>query len=204
MNVDSPKEEPMHRMTFRRSATLLFAAALIAVASVLVPATIASATSGPNAQLVSQNRVYGGGQFTTSPEAGSLRNFAIDAHANGATAYGDIEYASPFFWEHEQVTCLKVVGNSATVGAIITQADRPGAIHGLVLWVVQDNGNPLSSTPDAATFQENGPDPGLAGGWPNAGFPYVCPSPDTATSFFGLSYMPLNAGDFVVQNAASS
>ncbi len=44
-----------------------FAAALLAVVAVLVPATIASATGGPNAQLVSQNSVYGGGQYTVSP-----------------------------------------------------------------------------------------------------------------------------------------
>ena len=180
-----------------------FAAASIAVIALLVAATLASATSGPNAQLVTHNRVYGGGQFTVSPEAGSLRNLAIDAHAQGATAYGDIEYASPFHWQHEQVTCLKVVGNTATVGAVITQADRPEIVGWFVLWVVQDNGNPLSATPDAATFQVPGPDPGLTGGWPNAGFPYVCPSPDTATSFFGLTYLPLNGGDLVVQNAAS-
>lgn len=178
-----------------------FAAAVGAVLAVLGAAAIASATSGPNAQLVSQNRVYGGGQFTVSPEAGSLRNFAIDAHSSGATAYGDIEYASPFHWGHEQVTCLKVVGNTATIGAIITQADRSDLIGWAILWVVRDNGNPLSSTPDAATFQVQGP-VGPAGGWLNPGFPYVCPSPDTATSGFGLNYMPLNAGDFVVQHAA--
>jgi hypothetical protein len=155
------------------------------------------------AQLASQNRVYGGGQFTVSPDQGSVRNFAIDAHANGATAYGDIEYGSPFHAGHEQVTCLKVVGNKATVGAVITQADRPEVTGWFVLWVVQDNGGLLSSTPDAATFQVNGPGTGVANGW-TAGFPYVCPSPDTAASFFALSYMPLNAGDLVVQDATSS
>jgi hypothetical protein len=188
----------MHRSLSR---TLLVVAFCVVAAGATFAAVGSSAT-GPNAQLVSQNRVYGGGQFTVPPEAGSLRNFAIDAHANGAAAYGDIEYASPFHWQHEQVTCLNVVGNQATVGALITQADRPAIIGWAALWVVQDNGNPLSAT-DAATFQVVGP-VGPAGGWPNANFPYVCPSPDTATSFFGLSYMPLNAGDFVVQDATSS
>jgi hypothetical protein len=175
------------------------AAALIAGLAVLMPATIASATSGPNAQLVTQNRVYGGGQFTSSFD-GSVRNFAIDAHAQGGVAYGNIEYGSTLHFGNAQVTCLKVVGNTAAVGAIITEADRPDIIGWAILWVVQDNGNILSATPDAATFQVFGPlgDPD----WP-AGFPYVCPSPDTATSFFGLSYMPLNAGDFVVQDAAT-
>jgi hypothetical protein len=174
-----------------------FAAALLAVLAVLVPATIASATSGPNAQLVTQDRVYGGGQFV-SP--GGERNFALDAHAQGAAAFGNIEYGSSGFHLNTQVTCLKVVGNTATVGGIITDTDLPGSTGWALLWVVQDNGNPLSATPDAATFQVRGPldDPT----W-TVGFPYVCPSPDTATSLFGLSYFPLNAGDFVVQNAAS-
>ena len=176
------------------------AAALIAVAAVTVSATIASATSGPNAQLVSQNRVYGGGQFV-SP--GGVRNFAIDAHAPGGSgaAYGNMEYGSSGFHISTQVTCLKVVGNTATVGGIITDTDLPGSTGWALLWIVQDNGNPISATPDAATFQLRGPldDPD----W-TAGFPYVCPSPNTATSLYGLSYFGLNAGDFVVQNAANS
>src|SRR5690348_8065033 len=98
----------------RRWVALLLGGAAVAAGATF--AAVASSATGPNAQLVSQNRVYGGGQFTTSPEAGSLRNFAIDAHAIGAVAYGDIEYGSPFNWEHEQVTCLNVVGNQATVG----------------------------------------------------------------------------------------
>lgn len=177
------------------------AAALIAVAAVTVSATLASATSGPNAQLVNQDRIYGGGQFTISP--GNVRNFAIDAHAQGGgagAAYGNVEYGSGAFHLNTQVTCLKVVGNKATVGGIITDTDLPGSTGWALIWIVQDNGNPLSATPDAATFQARGPldDPT----W-TPGFPYICPSPDTATSLFGLSYFPLNAGDFVVQDAAT-
>jgi hypothetical protein len=177
------------------------AAALIAGLAVLMPATIASATSGPNAQLVTQDRVYGGGQYTVSP--GSVRNFAIDAHAQGGAAYGNLEFGSGpiLHFGNAQVTCLKVVGNSTTVGGIMTDADPPDFIGWAILWVVQDNGNILSATSDAATLPVIGPlgDPD----W-SAGFPYVCPSPDTSTSHFGLSYFPLNAGDLVVQNAASS
>jgi len=172
---------------------------LVALAAALGVTGLAYSTSDQNAQLVSQNRVYGGGQFTVSP--GDVRNFAIDAHhANGDAAYGDIEYGGGAHWQREQVLCLNVVGSSATVGAVVTNADRPDAIGLLVLWVVQDNGNLLSPTPDAATFQVFGP-AGPAGGWP-VGFPSVCPTPDAATSLFGLSHMPLNAGDFVVQRAA--
>lgn len=180
-----------------RRIALLTVSGLAALAA----AGYAYSSVGPNAQLLQQNRVYGGGQFTVS--AGDVRNFAVDAHANGGTAYGDAEYAGAAHWSHEQVTCLNVVGNKATVGAIVTAADRPATIGLAVLWVVQDNGNPLSATPDAATFQEFGP-VGPEGGWPTPAFPYVCPSPDTAASFFGLNDMSLNAGDFVVQDVASS
>jgi hypothetical protein len=185
------------RPTRLRKIVLFTTSAVAALAA----ASYAYSSGGPNTQLIQQNRVYGGGQFTVS--AGDLRNFALDAHANGATAYGDAEYAGAVHWGHEQVTCLDVRGNRATVGAIITAGDRPSTIGLAVLWVVQDNGNPLSATPDAATLQEVGP-VGPEGGWPTAAFPYVCPSPDAATSFFGLSYMPLNAGDLVVQDFASS
>jgi hypothetical protein len=162
----------------------------------LAVAGFAYSASGPNAQLASQNRVYGGANFTTFD--GSQRNFAVDGHASGQAAFGDVEYASSSHYSHEQVLCLNVGGNKAVVGAVITQADRPETVGLLVLWVVADNGTPISGTPDQATLQVSGPagDPG----WP-AGFPMTCPSPDAATAFFGLQYFPLNGGDVVVQSA---
>jgi hypothetical protein len=196
----------MHGPHLRRhrskSRTLLFLAFCAVLAAGATFAAVASSATGPNAQLVSQNRVYGGGQFTNSFD-GSIRNFAIDAHANGAAAYGDIEYGGTVHAGHEQVTCLKVVGNQATLGAVITQADRPAIIGWFVLQVYQDNGGLFSGTPDAATLQVQGPGTGVANGW-TAGFPYVCPSPDTTMSFFGLSYMPLSGGDVVVQDATAN
>ena len=185
---------------FRSGQRKIVLLVVLAVAA-LAAAGHADSSGGPNAQLIQQNRVYGGGQFTVS--LGDVRNFALDAHATGGTAYGDAEYGGGIHWQHEQVTCLNVVGDRATVGAVVTAADRPAVIGLAVLWVVQDNGNPISGTPDAATLQEFGP-VGPDGGWPTAAFPYVCPSPDAATSFFGLGFMPLNAGDFVVQDAAGS
>jgi hypothetical protein len=172
-----------------RCSRLLFGA--------LVIAGVAYSAGGPNAQLASQTRVYGGGSFV-GPDlpVGLQRNFAVDAHANGQAAYGDIEYGGGSHFQHEQVTCLAVSGNRATIGAIVTQADRP-IVGNLVLMVLTDNGPATSATPDASTLQEGGP---AGPGWP-AGFPSVCPSPSAAVAMFGLSDFPLNGGNVVVQNA---
>ena len=93
---------------------------------------------------------------------------------------------------------MPVAAKMAFVSAGITQADRPATVGLLVLWVVADNGTPISGTPDQATLQVSGPanDPG----WPS-GFPLTCPSPDAATAAFGLDYFSLSGGDVVVQNA---
>jgi hypothetical protein len=175
----------------KRSTLVLSSMLLVALAI----AGFAYSASGPNAQLAGQDRVYGGGSFT-GPE-GLLRNFAIDAHANGSAAYGDIEYGGGGHFEHEQVTCLAVSGNRATVGAIVTQADRPEGVGFWALMVLTDNGPATSTTSDASTLQEIGPG---SAGWP-AGFPYVCPSPSAAAAMFGLSEFTLNGGDVVVQDA---
>lgn len=90
------------------------------MAGALAAAGLAYSTGGPNAQLVGQDRVYGGGHFIVPDSlGGGVRTFAIDAHSSG-----DIEYGGLLHWAHEQVTCLNVVGNSATVGAIVTDTDR--------------------------------------------------------------------------------
>ena len=162
----------------------------------LATTTITTTTTAPpDTQLSSQNRVYGGGQFT-GPD-GIPRNFAVDAHAvPGGPAFGDIEYGNTVHASHEQVMCLTVSGNKATLGAKITQGDRPETVGFLILMVVVDNGTPLSGSADQSTLQVSGPpnDPT----WP-AGFPNTCPAPDTAAAF--ATYFPLNSGDLVVQAA---
>jgi hypothetical protein len=162
----------------------------------LALAGLAYSAAGPNAQLAGQNRVYGGGSFK-GPE-GLARNFAIDAHANGSVAYGDIEYGGGSHFQHEQVTCLAVGGNRTTIGAIVTQADRSEDVGFWALMILTDNGPATSTTSDASTLQEIGP---AGAGWP-AGFPYVCPSPSAAAAMFGLNDFTLDGGDVVVQNAA--
>ena len=163
----------------------------------LVIAGVAFSASGPNEQLASQNRVYGGGHFNTSD--GTARNFAVDAHTSGQTAFGDVEYAGPAHWSHEQVLCVTVVGNRATIGTVITSADRPETIGLLTLFVLSDGGPPLSGTSDSSTFHVSGPANDNPA-WP-AGFPKTCPTPDAAAQSFGLQDFALDGGDVVVQNA---
>src|SRR5262249_45361039 len=98
------------------------------------------------------------------------------------------------------------VGNEATIGGIATAASDPSFVGQWFMWVVQDNGSPLSGTPDATGFQARGGPggPGPPGGppagppWP-PGFPYSCPSPDDAIPTFNLLVFPLIGGDIVVQ-----
>jgi hypothetical protein len=184
-------------MRGRRSLFILLVVTAAGLAVGLAFATKASTTTGPNAQLASQDRVYGGGTYQPNTMV-APRNFAIDAHASGAAAYGDIEYATPSTIREEQITCLSVSGSKATIGGIITQATDPTLAGFWFMWVVQDNGSPISGTPDTAPFQDLGPagDPA----WPT-GFPYVCPSPDTAISTVGFQLVPLLGGDVVIQQA---
>jgi len=175
----------------------------------LAGAAFAHSSGGPNAQLVNQDRVYGGGAFGPGCVVPDInfcidytRNFAIDAHATagGNAAFGDATYGAPLHDQHHQVTCLSVDGNKAAVGGIVTQADRPSAVG---LWFVQffvDRGTPAFGERDLASLVNYGPpDPA---DWP-PGFPYICPSPDTGSPAFGLvpSYLPLAGGDLVVQDA---
>ena len=159
----------------------------------LALATRAQTTTGPNAQLATQDRVYGGGTY----QPANVRNFAIDAHAIGGAAYGNLEYATPLTLREQQVTCLSVSGNKATVGGIFTASTDPTFNGWWFEWVVQDNGTPLSGTPDAASFQNLAPAGDTS--WPK-GFPYVCPSPDDALSTVGALF-PFLGGDIVVQQA---
>jgi hypothetical protein len=168
----------------------------VLVLGALVIAGFASSASGPNAQLASQNRVYGGGHFIV-PD-GTERNFAVDAHASGQAAFGDVEYAGISHWSHEQVLCVTVVGQRATIGTVITKADRRETIGMLTLFVLSDGGPPLSGTQDSSTFHIVGPanDPTWPGGFPN-----TCPTPEAATALYGLEAFSLDGGDVVVQNA---
>ena len=170
-------------------------------------ASLAYSSGGPNAQLVPQDRVWGGGG--TDPgcfvpnidfcRTGST-NFAVDAHAtgNGQAAYGDHMSASG----HSQVTCLAVHGQNAVVGGVSLTSPDPSRVGWLFAIFYVDAGGPGSGLDLESPRWSGPPDPS---GWP-AGFPYVCPSPDVGDPTFGLvrSFLPISRGDIIVQDGLSN
>jgi hypothetical protein len=119
------------KISARRKLGLL-SAVLVVVA--LAGAALAYSSDGPNAQLVGQDRLYGGGGTDPGcfvPDIGFCRtgetNFAIDAHAtrSGQAAYGDQVGV-----EQKQVTCLAVDGNNAAVGGVIVSSPDPRKLAG--------------------------------------------------------------------------
>jgi len=145
------KEAIMHRLlmlgqTTSRTFRWKLAALLVFVVVGLAGAAIAYSSGGPNAQLVNQDRLYGGGGTDPGcfvPDIGFCRfgptNYAIDAHATGTgqAAYGDRVGSNI----HEQITCLAVDGHNAAVGGVITSApSRPSIVGDLFAEFYVDNG----------------------------------------------------------------
>jgi hypothetical protein len=176
---------------------------LLVVCGGLAIAGFAYSSDGPNAQLVNQDRIYGGGGTEPGcfvPDVGFCRqvptNFAIDAHGSstGRSAYGDWLTGG----DQIQVTCIAVDGTNGVVGGITTASVVASHVGWLNLQFLTDNGA-LTAGGDAQSPLYAGPaDPA---GWP-PGFPYVCPSPDTSAPNFGLirSFLPISRGDIVVQD----
>ncbi len=176
----------------------------------LVIAGYAYSSGRPNAQLVPQDRLYGGGSTDPGvcfvPDIGFCRplatNLGIDAHAtgDGQAAYGDISQGSPGFRDsHYQVTCLRVHGQNAVVGAVIVSSSDPSIVGWLGLTWYVDRGTPALGDRDLMSPTYSG---FLAnGGWP-PGFPNVCPSPDEGVPALGFfrSFAPITHGDIVVQD----
>lgn len=185
--------------TPRRRLAALFVFAVVA----LVGAALAYSSDGPNAQLVNQDRLYGGGGTDPGcfvPDIGFCRvvptNFAVDAHATATdqAAYGDLVSSNG----HKEVTCLAVDGNNAVIGGIIVSAPDPSIDGFLFAQFFVDNGTIAFGGDFASPFYVGPADPS---GWP-PGFPDVCPSPDTGAPDFGLirSFLPISRGDIVVQD----
>jgi hypothetical protein len=171
----------------------------------LAGAALAYSSEAPNAQLVSQDRVYGGGGTDPGcfvPDIDFCRtgstNFSIDAHATSTdqAAHGDHVSGAG----QSQVTCLAVHGNKAVVGGVSVSSPDPSRVGWLFAIFYVDGGTPVSGELDLESPRYSGPaDPSA---WP-PGFPYVCPSPDTGAPDFGLipSFLPIARGDIVVQDA---
>jgi hypothetical protein len=64
----------------------------------------------------------------------------------------------PFFKEHGEVTCLKIVGNKAWIGGVVTQTDGPFAGFSRI-WRVIDNSEGSSNQEDMITLAQLFPPP---------------------------------------------
>ena len=180
----------------------LYAATL----AVLVGAGVAFGSASPWAKLDKQDRLYGGGQFGPGCFSNSTvcfelpRNFAVDAHAqnDGSEAVGNSTYGSPAGAEsYRKVTCLRVEGNKAAVGGVITSGADAGG--GWVEYFV-DRGGPAFGDRDLASPEYV--DPLDSPHWP-AGFPGTCPSPTTGFPAGQPVFSTIDEGDIVVQDAPS-
>jgi hypothetical protein len=172
----------------------------------LVGAGVAFAAAAPSAKLDKQDRAYGGGQFGPGCFSGGTpcfdlaRNFAVDAHAqgDGTEPVGTSTYGSPAGAEsYRKVTCLRVEGNKAAIGGVVTSGADAGA--GWVEYFI-DSGGPAFGDRDLASPEYV--DPLSSTNWP-AGFPATCPSPTTGFPAGPPVYRQVDEGDIVVQDAPS-
>lgn len=180
----------------------LYAALLAA----LVGAGAAYSAIAPPPQFPGQDRVYGGGQFGPGCFSNSNvcfenpRNIAVDAHAigEGRDARGDSTYGTPGLGEtYRSVRCLRVDGDAAVVGGLITGGANAG--FGFVQYFV-DRGGPGLGDRDLV-----GPslvDPLDAAAWP-AGFPDVCPSVTEIPGGGVPMFRELDEGDIVVKDGSN-
>jgi hypothetical protein len=182
-----------------------FSLYLIALVA-LVGAGVAYSAASPSAKLDKQDRVYGGGQFgpgcfSNGPTCfDNPRNISVDAHAegDGSEAVGNSTYGTPGFSQTtRKITCLRVEGNAAAFGGVLTSG--PDAGFGFVQYIV-DRGGPGLGPRDLSS--PSFIDPLEASSWP-VGFPQVCPSALTGFPGAAPAFLEVHAGDFVVQDGAT-
>jgi hypothetical protein len=181
----------------------LYIGALLA----LVAAGVAYSAASPAAKLQKQDRVYGGGQFgpgCANVCSGTARNLAVDGHAegDGSGAVGTSTYGGTggTLEQYRSVTCVRVDGNHAVIGGVVESGSDAGS------WYAQylvDRGGPAAAagSRDLASLSFEA----AAGSttWP-AGFPYTCPSATEGFPGAEPTYLELDEGDLVVQDAPSS
>lgn len=122
------------------------------------PATDVGAASFDRSASAPVHHVSGGGQLDVAAlfPASDKESYGFSASVDGdGIASGQIQIdfgdSEPF---HADVTCLAVNGNSAWIGAVVTQTHDEQAVPvGTQLWVrVQDNGEGGSGSPDRMSF----------------------------------------------------
>ena len=160
----------------------LLCLSLAALALGLVPAATAD-SNGPKSS--SQDYATGSAKFTAIDA-----HVIVDAHSGpaGEDAHGHFALDQAGLIDYfADVTCLKVVGNEAVMGGVITKEKTglTGIVGTGVLQFVVDNGEPGAAlpTPDrSVTFFTGVPPP-------------VCPPPDP------FPFFPVDQGNYVVNDA---
>ena len=184
---------------------LVFVAiALMAV----VGAGVAYSAASPSAKLKKQDRLWGGGYVapgtcsTNFPDfcPPGARHFGVDAHAegDGSGAVGNFSHNNG---TSTTVTCLRVDGDTATLGGVILET-APGAPFNsgdyfLQYYVDRGTSAPASQRDLSSAVYFSPP----THAWPE-GFPDVCPPADE-TSGFPPVYLEMTGGDINVQDAPS-
>lgn len=176
------------------------------IATALGGAAYGGSTGGPNAQLGNHDRVFGGGTLSGCSTDGAFcipntRSFSVDAHASSSdhAAYGDIWYGAPGGNDqHAQITCIGTDAGKAVVGGVVDQATRPAILGDRILIFFDDRGTPAAGGDASSLLDLTAPGDVQQ----PAGFPYVCPSPDTGAPYMSTppSYFQLD-GDVSVHDA---
>ena len=101
----------------------------------------------PAAQSGPYDFVVGGAE--RSADVFSARHVALSAHNGLRGATGEFTSQTATFTFTSEVTCLRVDGNRAVIGAIVRQsAERPDLEGLMVFAAFEDNGDPTDVTPD--------------------------------------------------------
>jgi hypothetical protein len=182
------------------SKKLIVGAVLLAA---VVGTGVAYSAASPSVKLAKQDRLWGGGYVapgtcsTNVPDfcPPAPRHFAFDAHAegDGSGAVGNSSFNNQ---TSRTVTCLRVDGDTATVGGVVVEGTlgNPGDYY-LQHFVDRGTSSPASQR-DLASGHYTGPP---SADWPE-GFPYVCPPADETTSVPPV-YLEMAGGDITVQDA---
>jgi hypothetical protein len=117
--------------------------------------------SAATTQSTAKSFAVGGGQFLTGCGTDTFTaNFSFDAHSDptNGNVHGTVNLTFPdnpcFPVSHETatVTCLVVVGNTATFSAQITKKDGAFVNNVFIEGHATDNGNPQSGVPDTLSL----------------------------------------------------
>jgi hypothetical protein len=136
-----------------RKSLVLLAIAVACAAAAATFVAHSGATSNnvfdqpPAAHSGPYDYVVGGAE--RSADVFAARHVALSAHNGPRGATGEFTSQTPTFTFTSDVTCLRVDGNRAVIGAIVRQSAELPDLQGLMVFAAfEDNGNPSDPTPD--------------------------------------------------------